>query len=87
MKILKYIICNSNIPVLFSKDIVHDEFSLDVKSAGFLIVSFDIQLNKFKAKCFGESSSLKLKATPLEDEQIIDVYLNEQFFSFNNTGS
>jgi len=86
LKILKYIICNTNIPVLFSKEIVHDEFSLEVKSAGFLIVSFDVQLNKFKAKCFGESSSLNIKANPLEDEQIIEIYLNEQFFTFNNAG-
>jgi len=86
LKILKYIINDTNIPILFSKEIVHDELSLKVKSAGFLIVSYDRLLNKFKAKCFGESSSLNIKANPLEDEQIIEIYLNEQFFTFNNAG-
>jgi len=49
----------------------------DCKSAlsGFCTISF--KKNKLKIKCFGESSTLKIKSNPEEDEKLI----RESFFT------
>lgn len=80
MKILKYIINEKKIPVLFSTEIIHNEVLLKGHSAGFLILRYDKIKNKFLAKCYGESSSLNIKNTS-EDAGLIENYLNNQFFS------
>lgn len=81
MTILKYIIGEKNIPIIFSKEIIHNTVAQKAISAGFLIVEYDKILNKFLAICFGESSSLNVKCE-VGDQVIIENYLNKQFFSF-----
>lgn len=78
MKILKYIITDKEEPIIFSSDIQHDTVVKTCSSAGFLIVTFDIVNNKFIAKCYGESTSLKLKSED-KDTLVIENYLNESF--------
>lgn len=80
MKILKYIINEKKIPILFSTDITHNEVMQNGLSAGFLIINYDLQVNKFIVKCFGESTSLKIKNCH-DDQYIIENYLNHQFFT------
>lgn len=81
MKILKYIIGETNIPIIFSNEIIHNTVAQKANSAGFLIVKYDKILNKFIAKCYGESSSLNIKSAN-GDQLIIENYLNNQFFTF-----
>ena len=83
MKILKYIIGETNIPIIFSIDIIHNTVTQKANSAGFLIVEYDKILNKFLAICYGESSSLDVKSAN-GDQLIIENYLNNQFFSFKH---
>jgi hypothetical protein len=80
MNILKYVVNEKKIPIIFSKDITHCDVMSDAISAGFLIVKFDINPQKFVVKCFGESSSLNIKIAD-EDETLIENYLNNQFYS------
>lgn len=80
MNILKYIINEDLIPVIFSVKIRHYEVLQKGNSAGFLILNYDIDSNIFVVKCFGESTSLKLKVQ-LTDESIISEYLNKQFYN------
>jgi isocitrate dehydrogenase len=77
MKIIKYIINDKDIPVLFSTEIVHKEVIQNIKSAGFLSIRYDISKQRFLAKCFGESSSLDLVSNIKVDEKIIESFLNE----------
>nr|WP_315184699.1 hypothetical protein [uncultured Flavobacterium sp.] len=80
MKILKYIINEKKIPILFSTEITHCDVLSKAISAGFLTVKFDTNYNKFLVKCYGESSSLNIK-TSNEDESLIENYLNNQFYT------
>jgi hypothetical protein len=84
MKILKYIINEKKIPILFSTEITHCDVVSNAISAGFLIVNFDTNYNKFLVKCYGESSSLKIKKSN-EDETLIENFLNNQFFTIKNS--
>ncbi len=81
MKILKYIIDEKNIPIIFSDSKIHNTVAQKANSAGFLIIQYDIILNKFLAICYGESTSLNIKSAN-GDKLIIENYLNNQFFSF-----
>ena len=83
MKILKYIINDRNIPVLFSDEIVHNEVLQKVKSAGFLMISYDSFKKRFVAKCFGESTSLNQIANVIEDTKTIENFLNGTNFETN----
>lgn len=80
MKILKYIINEKKIPIIFSTDITHSDVMLKAISAGFLILRFDPEYKKFFVKCYGESTSLKIKKSN-EDEILIEHFLNNQFYS------
>ena len=84
MKILKYIITDKKIPVIFSRDIIHNEILHSAISAGFLIIKYNVIDNQFAVKCYGESTSLNLK-TDKEDQAIIRHYLNNQFFNITNS--
>jgi len=77
MKIIKYIINDNDIPVLFSKEIVHNEIVQNVKSAGFLILKYDHLKRKFITTCFGESSSLEIRSDVSRDKKIIENFLNK----------
>ena len=80
MKILKYIINEKKIPLIFSSDITHSDVVLKALSAGFLILRFDLERNKFSVKCYGESTSLNIKNAK-EDEILIADFLNNQFYT------
>ncbi len=80
MNILKYVVNEKKIPIIFSKEILHSDVMSDAISAGFLIVKFDINYKKFIVKCFGESSSLNIKIAD-EDENLIENYLNNKFYA------
>lgn len=74
--IFKYIINTNNIPILFGRDILHNSLGQVAKSAGFLIISYDVIRCRFVVKCFGESSTLKIESKPIEDKDIIENFLN-----------
>jgi hypothetical protein len=78
MNILKYVVSEKKIPIIFSKEITHSDVMSDAISAGFLIVKFDVNIPKFIVKCFGESSSLNIKIDDA-DEYLIENYLNNKF--------
>ena len=80
INVLKYCLNEKKIPIIFSSDIIHCDVMADAVSAGFLVVKFDIDTLKFKATCFGESLSLKIKIAN-DDEEIIENYLNNKFHS------
>lgn len=80
MNILKYVVSEKKIPIIFSKEITHSDVMSDAISAGFLIVKFDRNYKKFIVKCFGESSSLNIKIAD-EDENLIENYLNNKFYA------
>ncbi|MEY4011054.1 MAG: hypothetical protein RIT22_178 [Bacteroidota bacterium] len=80
MNILKYIINEDKIPVIFSAKMVHQEILQKGISAGFLILNYDVDANVFVVKCFGESTSMNLKMSS-EDDTIISEYLNKQFYN------
>lgn len=83
MTILKYIIGNTNIPIIFSCDIIHNTVMQKANSAGFLIVQYDKVSDKFLVVCYGNSSSLNLKSED-GDKFILENYLNNNFFSFKH---
>lgn len=83
MNILKYIINEEKIPVIFSAKILHQEILQRGVSAGFLILNYDIDANLFVVKCFGESTSMNLKVDD-EDERIISEFLNKQFYTLGH---
>ena len=84
MKILKYIINEKKIPILFSSEITHSDVILKAVSAGFVILRFDIKYKKFLVTCYGESTSLKIKKSS-EDEMLIEHFLNNQFYSIKKS--
>jgi hypothetical protein len=80
MNILKYIINEEKIPVIFSAKLLHQDILQKGISAGFLILNYDLDTNIFDVKCFGESTSMNLKVAEA-DESIISEYLNKQFYN------
>ncbi len=82
MNILKYVVSDKKIPIIFSKEIIHCDVMSDAITAGFLILKFDMNHKKFIVKCFGESSSLNIKKGD-EDENIIENYLNNNFYNIS----
>ena len=80
MNILKYIVNEDKIPVIFSAKMTHQDILQNGISAGFLILNYDVDMHLFFVKCFGESTSLNLKMSR-EDENIISQYLNKQFYN------
>jgi len=80
--ILKYIILkNKNTPILFPREpFSHFEIAKNlggVKSAGFCIIHFTE--GKLKIKCFGDSSTLKIKSNPKEDIEIIKNFIINKY--------
>ncbi len=78
MKIVKYVINESGIPILFEKSIVHCEIVSRVISAGFVIIDYDTLTDQFVVKCYGGSESLKVYSDQ-NDYLIIRDYLNNLF--------
>lgn len=83
MNILKYIINEEKIPVIFSAKLLHQEILQKGVSAGFLILNYDIDANLFVVKCFGESTSMNLRVAD-QDELIISEFLNKQFYTLGH---
>lgn len=77
MKIIKYIINDNDIPVLFSTDLIHNEVLQKGKSAGFMIINYNNEEQQFTATCFGESTSLKIASHAASDKKIIEDFLNK----------
>lgn len=75
MKIVKYVVKNDGVPLLFSPKITHSDVAKNSISAGFAIISYDLVNNKFIVKCYGYSSSLKIGVNET-DFKIIQEYLN-----------
>lgn len=82
MKILKYIINEKKIPIIFSPKILHNEVLQQGESAGFLILRLDKKQQQFSVKCYGESSTLNI-AKAAEDESLIEDYLNNEFVTLS----
>jgi ureidoglycolate hydrolase len=76
MKLLKYIINENDIPVLFSRDILHNEVTQSAKSAGFLVIRYDSVQSRFTARCFGESTTLNVACNSKNDKKIIEDFFN-----------
>jgi hypothetical protein len=75
MKILKYVINDSSLPILFCVSISHSAIITKVISAGYVIIDFDISKQFFLVKVYGESSSLRIPCRLIDDE-IIEKHLN-----------
>jgi hypothetical protein len=75
MKILKYVINDSNLPILFCVSISHSAIITKVISAGYVIIDFDISKQFFLVKVYGQSSSLRILSRLMDDE-IIEKHLN-----------
>jgi hypothetical protein len=75
MKILKYVINDSSLPILFCVSISHSAIITKVISAGYVIIDFDISKQFFLVKVYGESSSLRIPCRLIDDE-IIENHLN-----------
>jgi hypothetical protein len=80
MNILKYIINEENIPIIFSETISHQDILQKGITAGYLILNYEVESNTFYVKCFGQSTTMNLKPSD-RDEAIITDYLNSQFIN------
>lgn len=83
MNILKYIINEEKVPVIFSAKMMHQDILQKGISAGFLILNYDVDTNTFFVKCFGESTSMNLKVSA-GDEIVISEYLNKRFYNLGH---
>lgn len=74
---MKYIITNG-CPIIFNEVLRHDHVAkglIDVTSAGFVIIKWNNETQRFECKTYGESVSLRLK--PLNDDfKIIERMFN-----------
>jgi hypothetical protein len=75
MKILKYVINDANLPILFCMSISHSAIITKVVSAGYVVIDFDVSKQFFLVKVFGESISLRISSRLIDDE-IIEKHLN-----------
>jgi len=76
MKILKYVINDNDIPVLFSTAILHKEIIQKAKSAGFMTIKYNSAEHRFTATCFGRSTSLNIASNAAADQKIIEDFFN-----------
>lgn len=82
MKILKYIITKDHEPILFSKNILHNDICKNAIRAGFLIIFINKNQFKCRVSCFGESTTLQLKSDKTKDRLIIETFLNSEIKTF-----
>ncbi len=75
MKILKYVINDTGLPIIFSLDNLHTDILTKVVSAGYVIIDYDWEKEFFFVKCYGESSCLGISSR-LKDTSIIEIHLN-----------
>ena len=74
MKILKYVINDVGLPIIFSIDILHTDIMTKVVAAGFVIIDYDWEKEFFFVKCYGESSSLGVSSRVI-DTSIGEIHL------------
>jgi len=76
-KIVKYIISEDGVPIFFGCDMKHEDvLNEGFLSAGFLVLRYDSGKNIFLARCFGDSTSLKVKSKLEIDAKIIEDFFN-----------
>ena len=75
MRIVKYVINELGLPILFETNIIHSEMISNVVSAGFAVVDYDALTDQFKVKCYGGSESLRVHSER-NDCLVIQNYLN-----------
>jgi hypothetical protein len=76
-KIIKYIISDDGIPILFSCDLQHaDVMHNGCLSAGFMVFWYDAEKALIVVRCYGESTSIGVKSKLETDEKIIEEFLN-----------
>jgi hypothetical protein len=74
---LKYIITNYS-PIIFNEAVTHADAAKglgEIKSAGFVYVSFNLITNKFVCTTFGESISLGIKSNS-DDKMKLEKMFN-----------
>ncbi len=74
----KYIITIFGAPVIFDPAILHSDLRVEAISAGFVRFWFDNESNRFKALCYGESTSLGISSHPHRDVFIVERFLNSR---------
>lgn len=77
---LKYIMTDYS-PVVFNEVITHADAAIglgEIKSAGFLNVTFDTEKEEFDCFPYGESISLGVKCDKEEDKKKLDRLFNYQ---------
>lgn len=75
MKILKYVINDTGLPIIFSVDNLHTDILTKVVAAGFVLIEYDYENEFFFVKCYGESSSLGVSSRVI-DTSIVEIHLN-----------
>ncbi len=75
MKILKYVINDAGLPIIFCVDNLHTDILTKVVAAGFVIIDYDWGKEFFFVKCYGGSSSLGISSR-IEDSDIVEKHLN-----------
>jgi hypothetical protein len=75
MRILKYVINDHGLPIIFSMDNLHTDIITKVVAAGYVIISYDSDKEFFFVKCYGESDLLGISSRLIDDE-IIEKHLN-----------
>jgi hypothetical protein len=70
-------------PVIFPETYTHSDIAEgirgEIKSAGFLFITYDRSGERFESYPHGESISLSLRSDPERDKIIIDKFLNQEF--------
>lgn len=75
MKILKYVINDVGLPIIFSMDNLHTDIMTKVVAAGFVIIDYDWEKEFFFVKCYGSSPCLGISSRA-EDTSIVEIHLN-----------
>jgi|GEM_PF-2210412 hypothetical protein len=83
MRILKYIINEKELPVIFDTKIMHCDIVTNAVSAGFFVIYYSDSTDRFEVKCFGESESLKI-GFRTQDQSIIENFLNKKLIENDN---
>jgi hypothetical protein len=85
MKILKYVINDTGLPIIFSMDNLHTDILTKVVAAGFVIIDYDWEKEFFFVKCYGGSSCLGISSRA-EDTSIIEIHLNGCLYEEKSKG-
>ena len=74
---IKYVVTERNNAILLPSSMTHKDFQRHgIRSAGFCRFDWNPEVGRWEAKCWGESVSLGIKSTPVEDERAVEFLLN-----------